>query len=158
MSGGEEAERWAKTLYNRPVSSAIGYFIVNLRDSSEVNDKESSGNLKHTLKMKVAENEGDIKNMVVSEPIDMERASETFKARRYEPDGQPISRIAKQLNMPDTVIGEELGIGVRTPEGVWGWLGRKRSELRSLGRILTNREMFGYFRGKNRAKTTSSIT
>ena len=54
MSGGEEAERWAKTLYNRPVSSVIDYFIINLRDSSEVNDKESSGHLKHKLKMKVA--------------------------------------------------------------------------------------------------------
>ena len=71
VSGGE-AKRWANTLYNRPVSSAIDYFIVNLRDSSDVNDKEPSGHLEHKLKMKVEENEGDIKNMVVFEPIDVE--------------------------------------------------------------------------------------
>ena len=27
---GKEAKRWAKTLYNRPVSSAIDYFVVSL--------------------------------------------------------------------------------------------------------------------------------
>ena len=55
--------------------------------------------------------------------------------------------------MMGTVIGKELGIGVRTPEGAWDWIGRKRSELGNLGRVLTNREMFGYFRGANVVKT-----
>ena len=54
---------------------------------------------------------------------------ETFKARHYEPAEKAISRITKQLNTSDTVIGEALGIGVRTPDGVWDWIGRKRSEL-----------------------------
>ena len=144
---GEEARRRAKTLHNHPVSSSIDYFIINLRDSSDVNDKESSGHLEHKLRMKVGENEEDIKNRVVSEPIEIEWAFKTFKARHYEPSGKPISRIAKQLNTSGTVIGKELGIGVRTPEGGWGWIGRERSELGSLCRVLTNREMFGSFRG-----------
>ena len=37
--------------------------------------------------------------------------------------------------------------------GVWDWLGWKRSELKKLGRDLTNSEMFDYFRGANVAKT-----
>ena len=42
----------------------------------------------------------------------------------------------------------ELGIGVRTPEGVWDWIGRKRRELESLVIELPNREVFDYFRGE----------
>ena len=41
----------------------------------------------------------------------------------------------------------EFGIGVRTPEGVWDWIGRKRRELKGVGRELTSREVFDYFRG-----------
>ena len=82
----------------------------------------------------------------------------TLKARRYEPAGQPITRITNQLGNLNDVIWKELGLGVRTPGGVWGWLGRKRRELKSLGRILTNREMFDYFRGSNIVGATSSIT
>ena len=67
---GKEAERWEKTLRNHPVSSAIDYFIINLRGSSEVNGKESSGHSEHKLEIKVEENEEAIKNRVFSEPID----------------------------------------------------------------------------------------
>ena len=28
--GGEEERRWARTLYNHPISSAIDYFVANL--------------------------------------------------------------------------------------------------------------------------------
>ena len=42
-----------------------------------------------------------------------------------EPTGAPIARIAKQLNEAGEVIYRELGVGVRTPEGVWDWLGGK---------------------------------
>ena len=42
---------------------------------------------------------------------------------------------------------------MRTPEGVWDWIGKKRRELKSLGIYLTSREMFDYFRGANIAKT-----
>ena len=49
----EGAARWTKTLYNHPVSSAIDYFIVNLKESADVMDKESGGHLKHKLRIKV---------------------------------------------------------------------------------------------------------
>jgi len=52
----------------------------------------------------------------------------TLKARRYEPAGKPVTRIANQLGNLDDVIWKELGLGVATPEGVWDWLGRKKEE------------------------------
>ena len=30
---GEEARRWSKSLYNHPISSVIGYFVVNFKAS-----------------------------------------------------------------------------------------------------------------------------
>ena len=42
--------------------------------------------------------------------------------------------------------------GVRRPEGVWGWVGKRR-ELKRLCRYLANRETIGYFRGASIAKT-----
>ena len=108
---GKEAKRWEKTLHNDPVSSGIEYSIVNLRESSEITDNESGGHLKHKQKIKVGENEEAIKNRVVSEPINIEWMFVIFKARHHEPAGKPISRITKQLNALDSVIGMELGIG-----------------------------------------------
>ena len=35
---------------------------------------------------------------------------------------------------------------MRNPEGVWGWLVKKRRDLKSSGRYLTNREMLNYFK------------
>ena len=43
---GEGAKRWAKTLYNHPVSSAIDYFMVNLGGDLNRVDSESGGRLK----------------------------------------------------------------------------------------------------------------
>ena len=145
---GKEAKRWAETRYNRPVSSVVDYFVVTLGASSGRIDIESDGRLKYKLRAKVAENEESIKNGVEFGPITAEWAFVTLKARHYEPAGQPITRITNQLGNLNDVIWKELGLCVRTPEGVWDWLGRKRREMGSLGRILTNREMFGYFRGE----------
>ena len=111
VSGWEYAERWTRTLYNRPVISAIDYFIANLVESSDIIDRESSGHTKHKLKIKVGGNEDDIGNMVAFGPIDIEWAFGIFKARHQEPAGNPISRISKQLNAPGTVIERELGVG-----------------------------------------------
>ena len=69
-----------------------------------------------------------------------------------EPEGAPIGRIFGQLNGIVKVIYIELELGVRNPEGVrhpeggWGWLGRKRNDLRTMGRNLTNREIYMYFK------------
>ena len=71
----------------------------------------------------------------------------TLNVKRREPSGQPITRITTQLNVLNTIIWKELEKGVRTPEGAWGWIGRKRRELEDLGRELANREVFDYFRG-----------
>ena len=79
-----------------------------------------------------------------------------FKAIHQEPEGEPIDRIAKQLNALnalDTVIESELGVGVRTPGGVWDWLGGKRSELKNLGRALTNRDVRLFYGGANVVKS-----
>ena len=107
-------------MYNRPVSSAIDYFVINLKDIPDAIDRESSGHLGHNLKIKFGGNEEAIKNMVVFEMIDTEWMFGIFKDRRQETAGRPISRIAKLLNAPDTVIDSELGVGVRTPWGVSG--------------------------------------
>ena len=42
---------------------------------------------------------------------------------------------------------------MRNPEGVWGWLGQERRELKIPGMFLTNREVFDYFRDADIAKT-----
>ena len=108
---GKEAKMWEKTLYNHPVSSVIDYFILNLRESSDIMDRKSSGHLERKLKIKVGENEESVKNRVEFGPINVAWACAIFRARHYEPVGRPISRITKQLNNPDTVIWKELGIG-----------------------------------------------
>ena len=76
-------------LYNRPVSSGIHCFIVNLKDSSDTIDKEESGHLKHKLKTKVKDNEEDMENGVEFEPIAYGWMFGVFKARYQEPAGCP---------------------------------------------------------------------
>ena len=120
VSGGEEAKRWTRALYNHPVSSAIDYFIIHLAESLDVMDKESSGHLKHKLRIKVGRNEEAIRNRVEFGPVDTEWMFRIFKARHHEPSGKPISRITKQLNSLDTGIESEFEVGVGTPDGGWG--------------------------------------
>ena len=43
------------------------------------------------------------------------------------------------------MIYQELEEGVQDPEGAWGWLSKKRGDLNSLGRNLTNSEIYDYF-------------
>jgi len=110
--------------------------------------------LEYKLKAKVAENEEEeIKNGINFGPITTEWMFSTLKDRHYEPAGQPITRLTGQLNDLNNAIWKELGLGVRTPEGVCHWLGRKRRELKSSSRNLTNREMCDYFRGSNIVKS-----
>ena len=136
---GGEARRWAKTLYNRPVSSVIDYLMVNLLASANRVDSESAGRLKYKLRAKIEQNEEAIKNGSEFEPIAAEWMFATLKSKHYAPSGQPIARITNQLIELGKVIRKELGIGIRTPEGVWDWIGRKRGELGRLGSDLTNR-------------------
>ena len=108
--------------------------------------------MKYKLKAKVEENKESIQHGIDFESITAEWMFSTLKARHYEPAGQPITRITGQLSDLNTAIWKELGLGVRTPEGVCDWLGRKRRELGSLGSDLANREMFDYYRGSNIVK------
>ena len=89
--------------------------------------------MKNKLKAKVEENEEAMNNGAEFEPITAEWAFAILKARHYEPAGQPITRITNQLGNLNDVIWNELGLGVRTPEGVWDWLGRKRREMEDSG-------------------------
>ena len=50
-----------------------------------------------------------------------------------------------QLEGINQVIYLELEEGAQDPEGAWGWLSKKRDDLQSLGRELTNREIYDYF-------------
>ena len=61
--GGNEAKIWVRKLYNCPVRSVIDYFILNLKGSSDIVDKESSVHLKHKLEIKVGNNEEAINNV-----------------------------------------------------------------------------------------------
>ena len=62
-----------------------------------------------------------------------------------EQDGVPIVRTTGKLGGIEEVIYRELEPGVRNPEGVWGWLGKQMGDLKTMGRHLTNREVYNYF-------------
>ena len=68
-----------------------------------------------------------------------------FKAKFEETDSQGIKILTLQLGGTNQVIYQELEEGNRDPEGAWDWLSKKRGDLQSLWRNLTNREMFDYF-------------
>ena len=72
-------------LYNRPVSLALGYFIVNLKDAPDVVREESIGYLQHNLKTKVGDNEYSIRNGILYGPIDYEWAFGVPKCRYQAP-------------------------------------------------------------------------
>ena len=146
--GGEELKRWAKTLYNHPISSVIDYFVVNLKASADRVDNESGGRLHYKLRDKVEQNEEEIKNGIVYEPITTEWMFSALKVKHREPSGKPITRITNQLEELNVIIWNELEKGVKTPEGVCDWVGRKKKrELKGLGTELANREVFDYFSG-----------
>ena len=150
---GNEAKRRTRMLHNRPVSLGGACFIINLKGSGSLTDKEAIGYAKHKLKSKMDEGEEAIKNGVCYEPIDYEWMCEVFKSMCQEQAGAPKARIARQLNELETIIYRELGVRARTPEVVWGWIGGIRRGLKSWGIVLTNREMLSYFRGANIVKT-----
>ena len=75
-----------------------------------------------------------------------------FKANCQEQEGVPIVRIAGQLSAIGKAIYRELEPGVRDPECFWGWLGKKRNDLKSSGRRLTKREIYNCFKDRSVVK------
>ena len=103
--------------------------------------------MKYKLRAKIEQNGEAIKNGGEFEPIATDWMFRTSKSNHDEPPGQPITRIANRLNDLNRVIWTELGIGIRTPEGVCGWIGGERRESESLGIELEIRGVLDYFRG-----------
>ena len=80
-----------------------------------------------------------------------------LRGKYREPEGAPIVRIAKQLIETKRVIQRELELWVRNPEGVCDWLGRERGDIKSTVRLLTNREMYIYFKDCSLVKSRKLI-
>ena len=82
----------------------------------------------------------------VYEPIDYVLMFKILRTKYQEPGGAPIVRITKQLGESEDIILREFRVGVRKPGGAWGWLGKKRRDIKSSIRYLTNREVCLYFK------------
>ena len=68
-----------------------------------------------------------------------------LKDKYKERPGEAIRRLTAQLESTNHVIYQELEDGVQDPEGVRGWLPKKRVDLNNLGRDLASREIYDYF-------------
>ena len=128
MNGGKRPKDGPKTLYNHPISSVVDYIVVNLVAILNRVGSESGGRLKYKSKSKIEENEEAIRQEKDFEPVTTEWMFSTLRAKHYEPAGQPITRITKQLRYLNSIIWKELGLGVGTPDGFWDWLGGKKGE------------------------------
>ena len=116
-------------------------------------DVGAGGFLKHKGSSEIEDNEKAILRGASYEPIGYEWMFRILKSEYQEPDGAPIVRPARQLGEMGKAVTRELEAGVRNPEGVWGWLGKKRRGLRSLGINLASREMYFYFKDCTVAKS-----
>ena len=97
-------------------------------------------------KSEIGENGKSILKGELYEHVGYDWAFQILRGGYREPEGSPIIRIAKQLSGDGGVITRELELWVRNPEGVCDWLGRRRRDLKALGRLLTSREMYIYFK------------
>ena len=88
----------------------------------------NQGRSKYKSNAKIEENEEAIGNGGDFEPIATEWMFSSLRDRHYEPAGKPITRITGQLDDLNNIIWKELGLGIRTPEGVRDWLGSTRRE------------------------------
>ena len=151
-----EAQRWARMLYNRPISLGVDYFINDLKGFASKTDLMAGGSTKHKLQAITDDNEEATKKGDVYEPIDYVWVFKILKSKYQGPVGAPIARIMKQLSEIEGIIFRESGVVVRNPEGVWGWVVKKRRDRKSLGRYLTNREMSNYLKETRIAKSHKS--
>ena len=140
-----EAKRWENRLYNHPVSRIIEYFIINFKSSVQTVDRTASDYLKRHLGKIVEKNEKLMLGNKEFEKIGYGWMFTLSKEKFEETQAQGIIKLSAQLDEMNQAIYQELDEGIRDPEGVWDWLSKKRDDLQSLGRNLTNREMFDYF-------------
>ena len=68
-----------------------------------------------------------------------------LKEKYDERPGEAIKRVTLQLENINHVIYQEIAQGIQDPEGAWDWLSKKRDDLQSLSRDLTNSEIYDYF-------------
>ena len=80
------------------------------------------------------------------DPVDYEWMFKVLSGRYRGAEGTHIVRIAEQLSEMERLIHRASELGVRNPEGVCGWLGKKRRGIKANGRSLANREMYIYFK------------
>ena len=107
--------------------------------------RTASDYLKRHLGKKVEKNEKLMLENKEFEKIGFDWMFTLLKEKFEESQAQGIIKLSAQLGEMNQVIYQELGEGIRDPEGAWDWLSKKRGDLQSLGRNLTNREMFDYF-------------
>ena len=85
---GVGAGRWIRALYNHLVGSVIDYFLINLKERSDIIDKESSGNVKRKRRVKWGGNEEAIGNIAEFGPVVADWVVKILKARHQEPAGE----------------------------------------------------------------------
>ena len=139
------ARRWNNLLYNHPVSSVIEYYINNLKESPNILNNGAGDFLKNQFRKKQDQNEKSLALGEDFEKIGYEWMFRILKEKYQERPGEAIRRVTLQLENINQVIYQELAQGIQDPEGVWDWLSKKRDDLQSLGRNLTNREIYDYF-------------
>ena len=127
------------------MSHIIEYFIINFGNSAATADRTASDYLKRHLGKKVEKNEKLMMENKEFEIIGFDWMFTLLKEKFEETQAQGVIKLIAQLGEMNQVIYQELDEGIRDPEGAWGWLSKKRDDLQSLGRNLTNREMFDYF-------------
>ena len=129
------AKRWKNLLYNQLVSSILEYFINNLKNSGKILDRIAGGFLKSRFRKKMDQNEKSLLQGEVSEQIGCEWMFRILKGKYKERPGEAIMRLMAQLVDISQLVYQELEEGAQDPEGVRGWLSKKRDDLQSLGRV-----------------------
>ena len=67
-----------------------------------------------------------------------------ISSRYRESQWVPISRIMDRIGNLDVIAAKELIKGLQNPEGIWGRLLKKSSDLRDEYRVLTNIELWNF--------------
>ena len=105
-------------------------YEINFKNSLAAVDKTASDYLKRQLFKKIEKSEKSILGNKECEIIGFEWMFSLLKAKFGETDSQGIKKLTTQLDGLNQLIYQELERGNRDPEGVWGWLSKKRAICR----------------------------